>query len=47
MGFFKEFFEPSCFVRSINATFVVLIPKKGGAEDFKDFRPINFGGKFI
>ena len=29
--FLKEFFESSCFVRSISATFVVLIPKKGGA----------------
>ena len=44
MGFFKEFFESSCFVRSFNATFVVLILKKGGAEDFKDFRPISLVG---
>ena len=39
MGFLRNFSSlASCFVRSINATFVVLILKKGGAEDFKDFR---------
>ena len=31
-------------MRSINATFVVLNPKKGGAEDCKDFRPISMVG---
>ena len=25
----------------MNATFIVLIPKKGGLEDLKDFRPIS------
>ena len=44
MDFFKEFFKSSCFVRSINATFVVLIPKKRGAKDFKDVRPISLVG---
>ncbi|RVW89770.1 LINE-1 retrotransposable element ORF2 protein [Vitis vinifera] len=29
---------------SINNTFLVLIPKKGGAEDFGDFRPISLLG---
>ena len=28
----------------MNATFIVLIPKKGGAEDLKDFRPISLVG---
>ena len=28
MGFFKEFYEPKKFVRSLNATFLVMIPKK-------------------
>ena len=28
MGFFKEFYDHNCFVRSWNATFLVLIPKK-------------------
>ncbi|RVW74519.1 hypothetical protein CK203_053802 [Vitis vinifera] len=44
MGFFKEFFECSSFARSLNATFLILIPKKGGVEDLKDFRPIGLIG---
>ena len=44
MEFFKDFFEHDRFVRSINATFVVLIPKKGGAEDIKNFRSISLVG---
>ncbi|RVW47703.1 hypothetical protein CK203_107043 [Vitis vinifera] len=30
---FKEFFEHGSFAKSLNTTFLVLIPKKGGAED--------------
>ena len=41
MGFFKEFRDHNCFVRSLNATFLVLIPKKGGADDLRDFEPIS------
>ena len=44
MGFFKDFFERGKFVRSLNNTFLVLIPKKGGAEDLSDFRPISLVG---
>lgn len=29
LGFFLDFYEHECFVRSINATFMVLIPNKG------------------
>ena len=29
MGFFNEFYEHNRFVRSLNSTFLVLIPKKG------------------
>jgi hypothetical protein len=36
----QEFHEHECFKRSLNATFVVLIPKKPGVSDVKDFRPI-------
>ena len=32
------------FGRSLNSTFLVLIPKKGGAKDLKDFRPIRLVG---
>ena len=44
MNFFKDLHEQGKFVRSINATFVVLVPKKGGAEDLKDYRPISLVG---
>ena len=36
----QEFHEHECIKRSLNATFVVLIPKKPGVSDVKDFRPI-------
>ncbi|RVW68028.1 Transposon TX1 uncharacterized 149 kDa protein [Vitis vinifera] len=41
---FKEFFEHSSFLKSLNNTFLVLIPKKCGAEDLGDFRPISLLG---
>ena len=41
---FKEFYEHSAFIKSINSTFLVLIPKKGGAEDLGEFRPISLLG---
>ncbi|RVW17271.1 Transposon TX1 uncharacterized 149 kDa protein [Vitis vinifera] len=44
MGFFKEFHERGRFVKSLNATFLVIVPKRGGAEDLKDFRPISLVG---
>ncbi|RVW29085.1 LINE-1 reverse transcriptase-like [Vitis vinifera] len=44
MNFFRQFHEIGSFVRSLNATFLVLIPKKGGTEDLKDFRPISLVG---
>ena len=44
MSFFKEFHEQGKFVRSINATFLVLIPKKQNVEDLKDLRPISLVG---
>ena len=44
LGFFKEFYEHNRFVKSLNATFLVLIPKKSNIEDFKDLRPISLVG---
>ena len=44
LSFFKEFFERGTFVKSLNSTFLVLIPKKGGVEDLKDFKPISLVG---
>ena len=31
-------------MRSMNATFIVLVLKKGGAEDLKYYRPISLVG---
>ena len=31
-------------MRSLNATFLVLIPKKGNVEDIKDYMPISLLG---
>ncbi|RVW30599.1 LINE-1 reverse transcriptase-like [Vitis vinifera] len=42
--FFKEFYENGKFVKSLNASFLVLIPKKVGAEDLGDFRRISLVG---
>ena len=44
MSFFREFYEHGNFVKSLNATFLVLIPKNTGAEDIRDFRPISLMG---
>ena len=44
MGLLRDFLEQGSFVRSLNSTFMVLIPKRGGAEDLKDFKPISLTG---
>ena len=44
MAVFKDFFDTGKFVKSLNSTFIVMIPKKEGAEDLKDFRPISLVG---
>ena len=41
---FKEFHEQNAFLKSLNNTFLVLLPKKGGAEELGDFRPISLLG---
>ncbi|RVW76085.1 putative glucan 1,3-alpha-glucosidase [Vitis vinifera] len=33
MDLFREFYDQCSFAKSLNSTFLVLIPKKGGAED--------------
>lgn len=43
MDFF-EFYKRRRFVQSLNATFLVLFPKRKGAEDLKDFKPISLIG---
>lgn len=45
MSSFKEFHEFGSFQKSLNATFLVLVPKKGGAKDLKDFRSISLVGE--
>ena len=44
MGFFKDFFERGNFFRSLNTTFLVLVPKKGEVDDLCDYRPISLVG---
>ena len=44
MKMFKELHDQSSFLKSLNTTFLILIPKKGGAEDLGDFRPISLLG---
>ena len=44
MSFIKDFHEHDNFVKSLNATFLVFIPKKGGAKDLRYFRLISLMG---
>ena len=44
MDFFDNFHRHSMFERSLNASFLTLIPKKCNAINIKDFRPINLVG---
>jgi hypothetical protein len=41
MAVFREFNGKRRFEKSINATFISIIPKKVGAVDIKDFRPFS------
>ena len=40
----KDFFVSDKFVKSLNSTFIAMVPKKEGADDFKDFIPISLVG---
>ena len=44
MAVFVHFHRYSVFERSLNASFLTLIPKKNNAIDVKDFRPISLVG---
>ena len=41
MGVFHDFHASGKLKRSLNATFIALIPKKSEAINHKDFRPVN------
>ena len=45
MKVFHDFHAKGNFERSLNATFIALIPKKLGALDIKDFCPISLVGR--
>uniref|UniRef100_A0A2N9IZP3 Reverse transcriptase domain-containing protein n=1 Tax=Fagus sylvatica TaxID=28930 RepID=A0A2N9IZP3_FAGSY len=44
MGFFYEVYHHCKFERSLNASFIALIPKKQNASNIRDFRPISLIG---
>ena len=44
MAVFRDFFMIGKFVKILNSTFLVMVPKNEGIDDFKDFRPISLVG---
>jgi hypothetical protein len=44
MKVFHNFHEHEMFKKSLNATFIALIPKKIGQLEERDFRPISLVG---
>lgn len=46
MEAFHNFHAQEMFEKSFNATYIDLIPKKKGAKELKDFRPISLLGAF-
>ena len=44
LAVFEEFFQHCKFEKSLNATFIALIPKKIDAFNVKDFHPISLVG---
>jgi hypothetical protein len=44
MAVFSEFYARGKFEKSLNATFISLIPKVIGASELKEFRPISLRG---
>jgi hypothetical protein len=45
MNVFYDFHTRGMFGKSLNATFISLIPKKSGAIGIRDFRPISLVGR--
>ncbi|WMV15498.1 hypothetical protein MTR67_008883 [Solanum verrucosum] len=43
---FHNFHSKEMFEESFNATYIAMIPKKKGAKELKDFRPISLVGSF-
>ena len=41
---FKEFYEQNSFLKSLNNTFLVSLPKRRGTEDLGDYKPISLLG---
>ena len=44
LAVFEEFFQRCKFKKSLNATFIALIPKKNDASNIRDFHPISLVG---
>ena len=44
LAVFEEFFQHCKFEKSLNATFIALIPKKIDASNVRDFHPISLVG---
>ena len=44
LAVFEEFYQRCKFEKSLNATFITLIPKKNDASNIHDFRLINLVG---
>ena len=44
LAVFEEFYHHCKFEKSLNATFIALIPKKNYASNIRDFRPISLVG---
>ena len=44
MAFFVDFHRTRIFEKSLDASFLCLIPKKTNAINIKDFRPISLLG---
>jgi len=44
MATIQNFHSQEVFEKSLNATYIALIPKKNGAKELRDFRPISLIG---